>query len=420
MRIVFLHQNFPAQFVHIARDLLADGHEVVAIVPETHHLPTPVPLRRYALPAPGAFPPLLDHHARCVARGTSVAGALRQLDLEGFAPDVVIGHGGWGETLFVKDVFPRTRLLLHAEFCYAAEGADVGFDPEFPVANPVLSRIRVRARNMPMLQAMLAADVAVAPTHWQANTFPDSLRRRMVVLHEGIDTARARPDPNATVALARDNLVLRAGDEVVTFVARNLEPYRGYHQFMRTLPRILAERPRARAVIVGGDGVSYGSSPPDGGSWKTRILREVAGDLDMSRVHFLGRVTHDALLKLLQISAAHVYLTYPFVLSWSLLEAMSAGALIIGSDTAPVREVIEHGRNGLLCDFFDNAGLADLVVSALADQGRHAMLRRAARQTVVNRFDMESVCLPRWRRLIRSEQAAREDDMHCAELAGLT
>jgi glycosyltransferase involved in cell wall biosynthesis len=242
----------------------------------------------------------------------------------------------------------------------------------------------------------------------------------MVVLHEGIDTVRARPDRDATVALARDNLVLRAGDEIVTFVARNLEPYRGYHQFMRTLPRILAERPRARAVIVGGDGVSYGSSPPDGGSWKTRILREVAGDLDMSRVHFLGRVTHNALLRLLQISAAHVYLTYPFVLSWSLLEAMSAGALIVGSDTAPLREVIEHGRNGLLCDFFDNAGLADLVVGALENPTRHAALRQAARRTVVERFDLEAVCLPRWRRLINCEHAGHGREMHCAALAGLT
>jgi glycosyltransferase involved in cell wall biosynthesis len=189
---------------------------------------------------------------------------------------------------------------------------------------------------------------------------------------------------------------------------------------MRTLPRILAERPHARAVIVGGDGASYGSSPPDGGSWKTRILREVAGDLDMSRVHFLGRVPHDALLRLLQISAAHVYLTYPFVLSWSLLEAMSAGALIIGSDTAPLREVIEHGRNGLLCDFFDNAGLADLVVGALANQTHHAALRQAARRTVVERFDLKSVCLPRWRRLISSGHGTREGEMRCAALAGLT
>jgi glycosyltransferase involved in cell wall biosynthesis len=400
--IVFLHQNFPAQFVHIARDLMANGHDLVAIVPETHCLPTPVRLRRYRCQAPEVTSALVDHHARCVARGAGVAAALRQLALEGFVPDVVIGHGGWGETLFVKDVFPRAQLLLHAEFCYAAEGADVGFDPEFPVSDPILSRMRVRARTMPMLQAMLAADVAVSPTHWQASSFPDSFRRKMVVLHEGIDTTRARPDSDATVQLARESLVLRTGDEVVTFVARNLEPYRGYHQFMRALPRILAERPRARAVIVGGDGVSYGTPPPEGGSWKTRILKEVAGDLDISRIHFLGRVTHDALLRILQISAAHVYLTYPFVLSWSLLEAMSAGALIIGSNTAPVAEVVQHGRNGLLCDFFDNSRLAKLVVDALADQNEYLPLRQAARRTVVERFDLGSVCLVRWRRLIGS------------------
>jgi glycosyltransferase involved in cell wall biosynthesis len=407
MRIIFLHQNFPAQFVHIARDLMANGHELVAIVPETHRLPTPVRLRRYSFQVPGVTSALVDHHARCVARGAGVAVALRQLELEGFFPDVVIGHGGWGESLFVKDVFPRAQLLLHAEFCYAAEGADVGFDPEFPVSDPIMSRMRVRARTMPMLQAMLAADVAVAPTRWQASTFPDSFRRKMVILHEGIDTTRARPDSDATVQLAREGLVLRIGDEVVTFVARNLEPYRGYHQFMRALPRILAERPRARAVIVGGDSVSYGSPPPEGGSWKTRVLKEVAGDLDMSRIHFLGRVTHDALLRILQISAAHVYLTYPFVLSWSLLEAMSAGALIIGSNTAPVAEVVQHGRNGLLCDFFDNSRLVKLVVDALADQNEYLALRQAARRTVVEHFDLESVCLARWRDLISSMRPTR-------------
>jgi glycosyltransferase involved in cell wall biosynthesis len=418
MRIVFLHQNFPAQFVHIARDLMAAGHELVAIVPETHRLPTPVPLRRYMFRLPAVPSPLLDHHAHCVARGASVAVALRQLDLEGFQPDVVIGHGGWGEALFAKEVFPRARLLLHAEFCYAAEGADVGFDPEFPVSNPLLSRMRVRTRNTPMLEAMLAADLAIAPTHWQASSFPDVLHAKMAVLHEGIDTARAHPDRNATIALARQNIVLHPGDEVVTFIARNLEPYRGYHQFMRALPRILAERPRARAVIVGGDGVSYGHSPPHGGSWKEHFLKEVAGDLDMARVHFLGRVTHNALLRIMQISAAHVYLTYPFVLSWSLLEAMSAGALVVGSNTPPVEEVIAHGRNGLLCDFFDNAGLARLVIDALSDQERYAALRQAARRTIVERFDLYTVCLPQWHRLISSTLPARGSAMPLAACAG--
>jgi glycosyltransferase involved in cell wall biosynthesis len=187
---------------------------------------------------------------------------------------------------------------------------------------------------------------------------------------------------------------LRPGDEVVTFVARQLEPYRGYHVLMRSLPLLQKLRPNARIVIVGEDGVSYGNAPPNGETWKSVFLKEVAGNLDMRRVHFVGRLPHPLLTRLMQVSAAHVYLTYPFVLSWSLLEAMSIGALIIGSNTLPVQEVIEHEINGLLTDFFDPQGLAHTVADALDNSEKLAHLRAAARETIVSNYDLKSICLP--------------------------
>lgn len=406
MRALFLHQNFPAQFVHVAQALKrAGGHELLALVPESNKRPRLVPTRTYGFD-PARVPPsspLAGHYAARVARGEAVVGAMQMLKAEGFHPDLVIGHGGWGETLFVKDVWPAARLLLHAELCYAAEGGDVGFDPEFPAPDLMTTRLRARTRNTAMLQALLDADLAVAPTRWQADSFPAALRPRISVVHEGIDTDLVRPDQGANVTLRREGITLRPGNEVVTYVARNLEPYRGYHVFMRALPAILARRPNARVVIVGGDGVSYGAAPPASTTWRQHFLDEVAGRLDMARVHFVGHVPHPVFVRLMQVSAAHVYLTYPFVLSWSVLEAMSAGALVVGSRTPPVEEVIEDGRNGVLRGFFDADGIADVVTEALACPERFTLLRTAARRTVVEQFDLRRVCLPAWLRLIGAE-----------------
>ncbi len=241
--------------------------------------------------------------------------------------------------------------------------------------------------------ALSDADRGVAPTEWQASRFPPALRRKIAVAHEGIDTDLVRPWPGAAVRLNQGGLVLRPGDEVVTFVNRNLEPHRGFHVFMRALPAILARRPRAQVVIVGGDGTSYGPPPGGGRCWREAMLAE---RLDLSRVHFVGRVPYPALVRLLQVSAAHVYLTYPFVLSWSMLDAMSAGALVVGSRTPPVEEVISHGRNGLLVDFHDADALAEVVAGTLAVPGQFSPLRRAARETVRTRYDLRRVCLPAW------------------------
>lgn len=406
MRILFLHQNFPAQFLRLALALKQEGeHELVAVVPESNRIRRLIPTRTYRFDPRQVRTtvPLANHYAGCVARGEAVAGTLRELRNEGFRPDVVIGHGGWGETLFVRDVWPDCRIIVHAEFHYSADAGEVGFDPEFPVLAMDQIRMRVRTRNAVMTQALLDADQGVAPTQWQWQSFPPHLRERIIRIHEGIDTDLARPNPRAEVRIRGSNgdIRMRAGDEVVTFVNRNLEPHRGYHIFMRALPRILAARPQARAVIVGGDETSYGPPPPGKRGWRDTFLDEVRADMDPSRVHFVGRVPYPTFLRLMQVTAAHVYLTYPFVLSWSLLEAMSAGALVIGSRTGPVEEAIEHGRNGVLCDFFDVDSLVAAVTETLERPQIFHLRRAAARDTVIRRFDLRKICLPTWLELTR-------------------
>ena len=193
---------------------------------------------------------------------------------------------------------------------------------------------------------------------------------------------------------------LHAGDEVVTYVAPNLEPYRGFPSFLRSLPAILAARPAARVVIIGGDEISYGARLPEGHTWRQRLLDELGAGLDRSRVHFLGKVPHRTFLKVLQVSRVHVYLTYPFVLSWSMLEAMAAGCLVVGSRTAPVEEVIRDGENGVLVDFFSPAEIAARVIAGLAEPGAFEALRERARQTVVERYDLKRFCLPEQLRVL--------------------
>jgi glycosyltransferase involved in cell wall biosynthesis len=410
MRILFLHQNFPGQFLHAAVALQATGsHQLLALVPTDNRRPPVIPLHHYRWrpPASTARNDLADHYADCASRGSAVADALLRLKSEGYTPDLIIGHGGWGETLFVRDVWRDVPILLNAEFYYQGHGLDVGFDPETSHRDPAQAARQARARSVAMLQALTDASHGVTPTQWQAHTFPQSLRSKIDVLHEGVDTDRATPNPAASLTLRRDSIPLRPGDEIVTYVSRNLEHYRGFHILMRALPAILAARPRARVVIVGGDEVSYGPKPAPRTTWRRIMLNELAGRLDMTRVHFVGRVPHARFVELMQVSAAHVYLTYPFVLSWSMLEAMSAGALVIGSRTGPVEEVIEDGRNGVLRDFFDVAGIAGAVIEVLAEPARFAAIRYAARQTVIDRYDLRRICLPAWLQLIDRVAAIR-------------
>jgi glycosyltransferase involved in cell wall biosynthesis len=339
--------------------------------------------------------PLTKLYAEFAERGARTAFAAQQLrDLHGYQPDVIFGHSGWGETLFLKEIWPAARLLVYAELMYRARGLDTDFDPEFRRTD-LAQRVTTVARAAHLMQSMLLADAGLAPTAFQAETFPPELRRKITVAHDGVNTALVRPDPNAVLDIPGTTLRFRPGDEVISFVNRSLEPYRGYHTFMRALPAVLAARPGAHAVLIGDEGQSYGAAPKDGASWKQRFLDEVKDRLDLNRVHFLGRVPYARYLALLQVSRVHAYLTYPFVLSWSCLESMSAGAMVVASDTAPVREVISDGVNGRLVDFFDIPAWSAALTEALANPAATAPLRAAARQSIVERYDLASICLPK-------------------------
>lgn len=396
MKILFVHQNFPGQFLHLAPALAARGHDCRALTDGGNTRAAAIPVWRYKH-VPEKVDPAATRLGRNYTamsdRGVTVARAAMQLrEREGYVPDVIFGHSGWGETLFLKEVWPEAKLLIYAEFYYKGRGADVGFDPEF--SQPSFDRVMIaQGRTTHMTQALVHADKGVSPTLWQASTYPPSLRPMLEVIFDGVNTDTLAPNPEASLTLPNGH-VLRAGDEVLTFVNRNLEPYRGYHIFMRALPEVMAARPEAQVVIIGGDDVSYGAAPKEG-KWKDVFLNEVKDRLDLSRVHFLGRVPYPQFVSALQVSRVHAYLTYPFVLSWSMMEAMSAGCLVVGSKVAPVEEVLRDGHNGRLVDFFDVPGWSRVLTECLADPARFEPLRVQARRTVQERYDLNRICLPK-------------------------
>lgn len=402
MKILFIHQNFPGQYRYLATTLAANKQIQVVGLGEAENVKKNMKLpgvTACGYPAPASANAQTHHYVKplesAVRRGQAVARACMGLKEKGFVPDVIYAHPGWGEALFLRDVFPKAKITLYCEFYYRNEGADVGFDPEFP--SKLDDVFRVRIKNAASLLSLEGGDAGLSPTKWQRDAFPALFRDRISVVHEGVDTDYMCPNPAAEVTIAEKNLTLTANDEVVTYIARNLEPYRGFHSFMRALPSILKLRPQAQVLIVGGEGVSYGQPLPKGQSWKKKMLAEVGDRLDMERVHILPPVPYDALLRIYQISSAHIYLTYPFVLSWSLLEAMSSGCALVASDTAPVQEVIRNGKNGYLVDFFDTEKLAAKVAEVVENRKSRevATMRKNARQTVVEGFDLQRVCLPR-------------------------
>ncbi|MGZ8969767.1 MAG: glycosyltransferase, partial [Telluria sp.] len=256
-------------------------------------------------------------------------------------PDVIVAHPGWGEALFMKDVFPQAKLVIYCEYYYALEGQDVGFDPEIPPLN-FEQRCHLRLKNTTNLLSMEIADAAISPTEWQKSTYPKWAQEKITVIHDGIDLDKLKFNPKARIKLAakagRPELTFKPGDEVLTYVARNLEPVRGFQVFMRTLPEVLRERPDAHAIVVGGEEVGYGHAAPNGVSWKEHMLAEVGDQLDMDRVHFVGKVPRQTYLDLLSVSRVHAYWTTPFVLSWSFLEAVTSGLTVVASRTPPVVE----------------------------------------------------------------------------------
>ena len=404
MKILFVHQNFPGQYRELFSWLRAQGgHELVFLtqrkdVPklenarvvqyETHHKPKK---DAYAL---------TQYWEECAGNGFGCAQAAAKLKAEGFTPDVILGHVGWGELTFLKQVWADVPIIGFFEYYFLAKGGSVGFDPEFP-ASPH-APFTMHARNAVNFANIQTVDLGHSPTLWQRDTFPETFHDKIYVKHDGIRTDNLRPDPDAQVALGRLGRAVTREDEIFTYMARNMEPTRGFHSFMRALPHILEARPNARALIIGGNEVSYGKKSGAQGGYRAEMEREVGDKLDWSRVHFLGRVPYEDYQKIIQVSRCHVYLTVPFVLSWSLLESMSMGATIVASDVAPVREAITHGETGLLADFFKPEDIAKKVVDVLERPGTYAHLGPNARKHVVKHYDFKTVCLPEHLRQINA------------------
>ena len=405
MKFLFVHQNFPGQYLHIVRSLLEDNkiredaHEIVFMTEPNHNSLAGVRKVTYARPpkSPAAVHRDAGDFDTAMRRAQAAAVGAHKIKMLGFTPDIIIGHHGWGELLNLVDVYPRVPILGYFEFFYNTENADVNCDPEFPLSPDHFGG--VRAKNAVNLLAFALQQHGQVPTRWQLDTYPEWTRGAMHLLEEGVDLALCRPDPQTRRrAVNIAGVRLAPAQKLVTYVARNLEPYRGFHTFIRALPAILDARPDVVVSIVGGDEVSYGAAHPNG-PWREVMLKELSGRLDLSRVNFLGKIPYEQHLKLLQRSDAHVYLSYPFVASWSLREALACGCAVVGGDTPTVKEFIRHGENGMLVPFLESSAIAQMVLRVLEDDLLAARLRAAARIDAEQKLDLKTY-IARYRHLI--------------------
>ena len=398
--VLFVHNNFPAQFGFVADAMRREGWRGAAIGSRTARPVADIPLLRWKAqrsPTRGILQEATRAEADLI-RARAAAECALKLKKSGFRPRLIIGHPGWGETIYLREIFPEAKQIIYGEFYYRSSGADVGFDAEFGGPLPALSTIQ--SKNASVMLAYSEADRIVAPTPFQASLLPNLLKDRTVIIHDGVDTGLARPNAVATLLLP-GRPALDRSRPVITFINRTFEPMRGYHIFMRALPMLLSEVPEAEIVLIGGGKLhGYGLDAPAGTTWKEHFLDEVGDSVDRSRLHFTGFVPYRTLLDALCISAAHVYFTYPFVLSWSLLDAMACECLIVGSDTPPVRDLIKDGENGILLPFFDPPALARQLVQACREPERFAPLRKKARETVVAGYDRRRISQPAWLKLV--------------------
>jgi len=390
MKILFLHPNFPAQFRHLATVLGQDKQNMVVYA--TNRRDGSIPgVNKIVYEKSRTARPETHHYVRplenAVLEAQGVYRVTQKLKDQGFYPDVIYGHSGWGPTLFMKDVFPKATLLCYFEWYYKAYGSDASFDPSDPINADDEARIRIK--NAPILLDLASCDRGLSPTAWQRSQFPSEFQSKIKVHHDGIDTTYFKPIPGAKLKLPRINLDLTEASEIVTYVARGMEPYRGFPQLIEAISLLQKQRPQCHFVIVGKDRVAYGKNLPDGRTYKDAMLEEFP--LDMSRVHFTGLLPYNEYLQVLQASEAHIYLTRPFVLSWSMLEALSTGCLIVASDTPPVKEVIEDNVNGLLVDFFSPQQVCDRVIEALDNPDKMAAIRTKARETILEKYDLDKL-----------------------------
>jgi hypothetical protein len=386
--VLFVHNNFPAQFRDLADTLRKRGVPCAAIGGPNAPGIDGMALGRYGMRR-GSTPGMLPLAVRAEADLIRAEGALRvarAMKERGFDPAVIVGHSGWGETILLDEAFPNAKMVLYPEFFYRGRGLDIDFDSEFlPTTDEAI--LLGKTKNATPALALTDADVIVSPTEFQASLLPAVFQPRVRVIHEGIDVEAIRPAAAAPFVVS-DTLTIAPGAPVITHINNQLEPLRGLHIFARALPRLMAEVPDAQVLVFGQThNRPYGGSPTDGRSWREVCFDGV--EVDPARLHFLGKTSHDRMLDALRLSTAHVYYTYPFVLSWSLVEAMATGCYVIASDTPPLHDAIEDGVNGRLLPFFDVEALSEAMIAACRDPQASAPLRAAARETAVTKFSRQ-------------------------------
>lgn len=397
MNILFLHRNFPAQFRHIATALANDTNNKVFFITNNDNLQLPNINKIYYKPkreVPKNCHRYLKFYEESIIHAQATAEAALALKSQGFKPDVIYGHT-WGNTMFIKDVFPDVPLLCYFEWFYNAEGGDMGFDGKDLNVDDLA---KLRCKNSHLLIDLYTCDAGLCPTNWQLRQFPEKLRDIIKVLHDGVDTEFCIPNKEAKFLVKDKNIELTSKDEVITYATRGMEAYRGFPEFMRAAAKLLKKRPNLQVVIGGEDRVCYGPKILNT-TYKEMMLKEL--DLDMNRVHFVGGLPFNEYVKLLQISSAHVYLTYPFVLSWSLLDAMSCGCCIAASNTPPVLEFLKDGYSGILFDFYNIDEQVEKIEYALDNKSKMQKLRQNARKTIVDNYALKDL-LPKHIEYIKS------------------
>ncbi len=390
MRFLFLHPNFPSQHGPFASFLgRIPGNEVIFLTAADRG---ELPGVRKILYRPARKARRETHHylrdmENSVLHGQAAFLAALELRKTGWVPDVIFGHAGWGTTLYMKDIFPGRPLLCNFEWFYHAHGSDCDFDPSEKLTAD--DEARIRTKNATLLLDLTSCDGGIAPLLWQKRQFPRIFDHLLTVMHEGIDTDFHQPADGASLVLPRVGLDLSGVKEIVTYVSRGFEPYRGFPQAIEAFAQVLQKRPDAHIVLVGEDRNAYGRKAPDGKTWKHAVLDKIP--LDPARAHFTGPLTTAEYRTVLQASSAHLYLTRPFVLSWSCMEAMSAGCAMVASRTQPVEEVIDHGVNGLLVDFFQPSQAADAICAILEAPENFRQMRLKARETIVTRYSIRDL-----------------------------
>jgi glycosyltransferase involved in cell wall biosynthesis len=406
LKIAFFHQNFPGQFLHLSKAMLDRGDEVLAFRrKQDKPRPTPVKTIEYATEESNinVLPNWLQETTTSLAIGARVARSALSQKKAGFHPDIVFAHCGWGEALFLKEIWPDAKIVLYCELYYHPNGKNTSFDKEIQ-KHDLSKASNMRLKNMLLLAQFEAADAFMAPTKWQAEQFPNRIARKMKIVHDGVDTDTIKKNNDAVFELENGNILTKS-DKIITLVNRNLEPARGYHKFIRAIPEVLSKHQDAQVVIVGAENNGYGVKAPKGTSWKEFFLKQVRDNMDsqtLSRIHFVGRIDYNKYLSLLNVSTVHTYLTYPFVLSWSLIEAMASECAIVASNTPPVAEVISHGREGMLCDFHNHSDLAAKICHLLDNPSEREILGKKARAAVLAKYDLHSITLPQQMRWLDS------------------